>query len=183
MQKCHAEASCHLGIAKTSRMIERSFWWTGLEACVHWWIRRCMKCQARKTSRHTVRWPIISLPLPNGPGEVVSVDFFEPLPTTAQGNQHIPLFTDRFSRRASMHATTAAEFTAAGVAHVLVDKYIPTWGCPQKLLSDNGLQFCSELSHEVYRLLGVKKLATSSFHAMCNGGTERVNHTLAQMLS
>ena len=183
LQKCHADASCHLGVARTLRMIERFFWWIGLEPCVRWWIRRCMTCQARKTSRHTVRWPVIKMPLPNGPGEVVSVDFFGPLPITAQGNQHILLFTDRFSRRAVMHPTTAAEFTAAGVAHVLVDKYIPTWGCPRKLLSDNGKQFCSELTREVCRLLGVKKLATSSFHAMCNGGTERVNHTLAQMLS
>ena len=35
-----------------------------------------------KTSRHTVSWPIISIPLPTGPGIAVSVDYFGPLPTT-----------------------------------------------------------------------------------------------------
>ena len=48
---------------------------------------------------------------------------------------------------------------------------------------DNGLQFCSKLSQAVYRLLGVRKLATSSYHPNGNGGVERVNHTMAQMLA
>lgn len=31
--------------------------------------------------------------------------------------------------------------------------------------------------------MGVQKLSTSSYHAMGNGGTERVNHIMAQMLA
>ena len=49
-------------------------------------------------------------------------------------------------------------------------------------MSDNGLQFCSKLSHAVYKLLGVRKNATSSYHPNGNGGVERVNHTTAQKL-
>ena len=64
-------------------------------------------------SRRPVRWPLLARQ-----GEVVSVDFFGPLPTTERGHQHILLFTDRFSRRAAMFATTAAEFTAVGVARI-----------------------------------------------------------------
>ena len=56
-------------------------------------------------------------------------------------------------------------------------------GCPRSILSDNGLQFCSKLSHVVYELLGVRKIATSSYHPSGNGGVERVNHTVAQMLA
>ena len=57
------------------------------------------------------------------------------------------------------------------------------WGCPRTILSDDGLQFCSKLSQVVYQLLGVHKLATSSYHPNCAGGVERVNHTMAQMLA
>ena len=32
-------------------------------------------------------------------------------------------------------------------------------------------------------MLGIRKLTTSAYHAMGNDGTERVNHTMAQMLS
>ena len=151
--------------------------------CTRWWLRHCLKYRARKTPRLTVRWPIISMPLPEGPGVSVSVDCFGPLPVTPRGNTYILLFTDRFSRRVDMFPVTAAEFTAEGTAHILVNQYIPVWGCPRTILSDNGLQFYSKLSQAVYQLLGVRKLATSSYHLNCNGGVERVNHTMAQMLA
>ena len=64
-----------------------------------------------------------------------------------------------------------------------MNQYIPLWGCPRTILSDNGLQFCSKLSQAVYQLLGVRKLATSSYHRNCNGSVEWVNHTMAQMLA
>ena len=82
-----------------------------------------------------------------------------------------------------MHAVSAAEFTAESTADILVNKYIPLWGCPVSLLSDNGLKFCSKLSHAIYKLLGLRKIATGSYHPNGNDGVERVNHTMAQMLA
>ena len=63
-----------------------------------------------------------------------------------------------------MFAVTAAEFTAEGTANTLINRYIPLWRCPRSILSDNGLQVCSKLSHAVYKLLGVRKIATCSYH-------------------
>ena len=85
--------------------------------------------------------------------------------------------------RADIFAVTAAEFTAVSSANILVNKYIPLWGCPRTILSDNGRQFCSKLSQAVCQLLGVCKLATSSYHPNGNGGVERVIHTMTQMLA
>ena len=116
------------------------------------------------------------MPLPEGSGVAVSVDNFGPLPVTPRGNTYILLLTDCFSRRADMFPVTAAEFTAEDTANIVV-------GCPRTILSDNGLQFCSKLSQAVYQLLGVHKLATSSYHLNFNGGIVRVNHTMAQMLA
>ena len=86
-------------------------------------------------------------------------------------------------RRADKFPVTAAEFTAEGTANILVNKYIPLWGRPRTMLSDNSLQFCSKLSQAVYQLLRVRKLATGSYHPSGNGGVERLNHTMAQMLA
>ena len=183
MHACHADASCHLGVTRTLKMLERFFWWVGMEVCTKWWARRCLKCQARKASRQTVRWPVLPIPLPNSPGVAVNVDYFGPLPITARGNSYILLFTDRFSRRADMFAVTTAEFTAEGTANILVNRFIPLWGCPSTLLSDNGPQFCARLATAVYKLLGIHKLTTSAYHPSGNGGVERVNHTMAQMLA
>ena len=86
------------------------------------------------------------MPLPEGPGVAVSVDYFGPLPVTPRGNTYILLFTDRFRRRANRFPVTAAEFTAESTANILVNQYVRLWGCPRTILSDNGLQFWSKLS-------------------------------------
>ena len=138
MHACHADASCHLGVTHTLKMLERFYWWVGMEVCTKWWERRCLKFQAQKTSRQTIRWPTLYIPLPNGPGIPVSVDYFGTLPIMVQGKSYILLFTDRFSRRADMFVVTAAEFTAEGTANILVNRFNPLWGCPSTLLSDNG---------------------------------------------
>ena len=59
MQACHWTASCRLGTTRTLRMLERFYWWIGMNVGTRWWLRHCLKCQARKTPRLTVRWPII----------------------------------------------------------------------------------------------------------------------------
>ena len=82
-----------------------------------------------------------------------------------------------------MYATTDADFTASGTADILVDRFIPLWGCPVTLLSDNGLQFCSKLSRALYDRLGINKIATNSYHPCTTSGVARVNHTMALMLA
>ena len=81
------------------------------------------------------------------------------------------------------YAVTAAKFTAEGTADILINRYVPLWGCPRSILSNNGLQFFSKLSQAVYELLGVRKIATSPYHPKGYGRLERVNHTMAQILA
>ena len=68
MQAYHSTAPCHLGTMRTQRMLEHFYWWIVVDICTRSWLHNCLKCQAWKTSRLTVRWPIISMPLPGGPG-------------------------------------------------------------------------------------------------------------------
>ncbi|KAJ8358417.1 hypothetical protein AAFF_G00441720 [Aldrovandia affinis] len=56
------------------------------------------------------------------------------------------------------------------------------WGFPQRLHSDQGANFQSELIAELLELAGVGQSRTSPYHPMGNGGTERFNRTLGGML-
>ena len=183
LRGCHADSVCHFGVTRTLQMLQRFYWWVGLDQSVRWWIRRCLFCQARKTSRQTIRWPTTLMPLPSGPGQIVSVDYFGPLPITRKGNKHTLLYTDRFSRHIAAYSVTQDERTAEGTARIFVEQYIALWGCPHTLLSDNGSEFVARLSLAIYKLMRIRKVATTAFHPKSNGGVERVNHSLAQMLS
>ena len=73
MQACHSTAFCHLGTTRTLHMLERFYWWIDVNVCTRWWLRHCLTCQARNKTRPTVRWLIISMPLPDDPGIVITV--------------------------------------------------------------------------------------------------------------
>ena len=124
--------------------------------------------------------------LPSGPGQIVSVDYFGPLPITQNGNKHILLYTDRFSRHIAASAVTQDERTAEGTARIFLEQhYIPLWGCPHTLLSDNGSEIAARLLFAIYKLTKIREIETTMiiFYPKSNGGVERVNHSQAQMLS
>ena len=106
------------------------------------------------------------MPRPEWPGIAVSVDYDSPLPVTPRGNIYILLFTDPFGRRADMYAVTAAEFTADGTANILINRYIPLWGCPRNIPSDNGLQVCFKLSKAVYYLKNIAAWRSENRHQL-----------------
>ena len=117
-EACHLTASCRLGTTHTLGMLECLYWWIGMSVCTRWWLRHCLNFHARKTSRLTVRWPIILIALPDGSGVAVSVDYFGPFRVTPRGNTYILMFTDRVSRRPNIFPVTAAEFTLPRVQSV-----------------------------------------------------------------
>ena len=93
MDCAHKEA-VHLGEKVTLGQLQRFYWWIGMAEGVKRWIRRCYTCQASKSTRQTVRWPLISLILPSRPGQMVAFDLLAPLPTTAKGNAYVFLVVD-----------------------------------------------------------------------------------------
>ena len=169
----------------TLAMLERYYYWVDMASSVKWWIRRCYPCQARKKTRHTVRWPllIVSLLLPFGRGQMAAFDLLGLLPRMKQGNEHVLLAVDLFSRHAEGYALSADEKTTQGCAVKLVHDYIPRWDCPHTFLSDRGPEFVSTVCREIFRMLGAVNIFTSSAHAQTTGMVERLNHALCQMLS
>ena len=64
----------------------------------------------------------------------------------------------------------------------LYDGYISIFRCPEKIVSDHGCSFTSNLMTQLCARFGMEKAATMPFHAQCNGQVERAHQTLAQMI-
>ena len=94
MRDCTHKESVHLGEKVTLSLLQRYYWWIGMADSVRWWSRRCHTCHARKSARSTIRWPLVSLPLPSRPGQMVSFDLLGPLPETKNGNVYVFLIVD-----------------------------------------------------------------------------------------
>ena len=56
------------------------------------------------------------------------------------------------------------------------------FGVPEALLSDQGTNLLSNLTKDVWELLGIEKLNTTAYHPQCNGLVAIFNRTLKTML-
>ena len=38
LRGCHADSVCHCGVTRTLQILQRFYWWVGLDQSVRWWI-------------------------------------------------------------------------------------------------------------------------------------------------
>jgi len=177
----HLMSGGHLGIQRTFDKIRARYYWGGLYKDVQEWCANCREC-ARRKGRHDLRLPVMSVPIPAEPWEFVSVDVMGPFVTArGSGNKFIAVYCDHLTRYVETIAMRVQD--TKSLARGLVERVMCRHGCPRTLLSDRGLPFLSELAHEVYRLLRVRKLDTAGYRPQTNGLVERFNQTFATMLS
>ncbi|KAJ8369746.1 hypothetical protein SKAU_G00097740 [Synaphobranchus kaupii] len=168
----------HQGQPRTLSLVRRRFFWYDVERDVRSYVRNCPRCVLSKTPEPAARAPLESITT-SAPLELVCIDFW-----SAEDNNNksvdVLVITDHFTKLA--HAFPCQDQTAKKVARKLWDNFFCVYGFPQRLHSDQGANFQSELMAELLELAGVGKSRTSPYHPMGNGGTERFNRTLGSML-
>jgi len=181
LNNCHDNVlAAHFGFHRTYHKIRQRYFWKRMYRDVDNWVRSCTSCSQRKTHRHKVIAPMMTLKVP-GAFERVSVDILGPLPITTNGNRYVLCFTDHCTRWPILVPIKTID--AATVARAFFDHIICQHGCPQYLLSDRGTNFLSKLMMEVCRIMRTSKLNTSSYHPQCNAIQERFNAVILDTLS
>jgi len=62
----------------------------------------------------------------------------------------------------------------------LVIKIVLEHGIPEKILTDQGTNFLSEIFKNTCKLLKIDKIQTTAYHSESNGALERSHRTLAE---
>ena len=73
--------------------------------------------------------------------------------------------------------------TARSVADALMDIWLPRYGFPLFLHSDQGNEFDNVMIYKLSELLGTVKTKTTPYHPRSDGLVERFNRTLLAMLA
>lgn len=181
LKRCHDhKLAGHMGVNSTKHRVSGQYWWPGWKKDCIDYVRGCVSCLRRSPYGKT-KAPLQPLPEADRPFQFISLDIVGPLPKTERGNRYVLSIIDHFSRYLVM--APLGDQTAETVSVTLVRDWILKFGVPERLLSDQGSNFTSELFQNVCRLLGIKKLQTSPFHPQCNGRVERVHRTIAQIIS
>jgi transposase InsO family protein len=115
------------------------------------------------------------------PFQIIGIDFPGPIkPASTNGNKHILVVTDYFSRWPE--AIALKDQKALTTAICLFDKIVTWHGMPKAIFSDRGTNFTSKLFQFVCEKLKIKHKLTTSYHPASNGETERFNRTITTML-
>ena len=138
-------------------------------------IKNCPQCATVTKAGRKRLPPLQSIPV-NHPFQIVGVDIIE-LPLTTNGNKYAIVFQDLITKWPMVYAISAER-----IAKLLTQEIVPMFGVPEALLSYRGTNLLSHLMQDVCKMLGIKKLNTTSHHPQCNGMIERFNRTLKTML-
>ena len=170
----------HMGTKKSLDRIKAHFFWPAMGVEIARFCRSCDRCQRTSDKGRIKPVPLQPLPVISEPFLQVAVDLVGPLkPAARDGSRYILTVVDFATRWPEAIALKNIETT--NIAEALMSIFC-RMGVPNKVLSDRGTQFVSNIMKEVYRLMSIRPLYTPPYHPQGNGMCERMNGCLKKML-
>jgi len=166
----------HIGTYKTSKYIQGIYYWKGMSRDIRRRIRGCDICQRVKHNNINMEGKYKAI-IPDQPNEIISVDFYGPLPQSIGGVQYLIVILDVFSKHIALYAIKKANTRT--VLKKLKEDYFMRIGKPRAILSDNGTQFTSRLWKETLEAMSIRVLFSSVRHPKSNP-VERVMRELGR---
>ena len=175
LRECHSTPySAHPGRDKTLALVGRYFWWPGMAADVHKFVKHCDRCQRNKTLPQIPAGKLQSMPIPAEKWRSISMDFITDLPVSTDGYDSIMVFVDRLTKMvhlAPCHKTDTAE----QVAWIFLNHVVRLHGLPSDIVSDRDPKFLSNFWTELLQQLHVSQLLSSAFHPQTDGNTDQID--------
>ena len=171
--------SGHLGVFKTTERIRSKFYFPQMDLKVKLYLAACHVCLKKRNNVPKLKAPLTPY---NGrhPGHIVQMDLIENLPV-ANGYKSILVICDTFSKWAT--ATALRDTKVEAVAKAFVTQWCCTQSIPSQVHTDRGTNIDSAgFIKAVYGLLNITKTANTAYRPQTDGGVERLNRTIKNML-
>lgn len=165
----------HVGCGATKRILREFFWWPNMAKEAEDFVAKCETCLV--ISRKNPPVPLCSRQLPNGPWEILQIDF---LSVQGCGSGHLLMCVDTYSRY--LHVVEM-KHTDARHTNAALCKIFSVWGLPLAIQSDNGPPFRSVEFVDYWEAKGVRVLKSIPLSAQSNGAVERQNQGVIKALA
>ena len=139
---------------KVYNRLRHYVWWSGMKSDVHDHCKACLTCVSRSGGCRPSKPPLQPIPV-GGPFHSVAVDVLQ-LPLTAHGNQYVVVFMYYFTKWPEAFAVS--DQSAKTIAKLFTEQFVCRHGIPEELLSNQRVNFLSNLMQELCKNLGVRKL-------------------------
>ena len=169
----------HASYDKMFHKLRFRYFWENMYRDVVQHVDSCAYCKSRKLRKRTR--PLQDMPTPDFPMQIVGIDLVGPYPEAEDASKYVVTIVDHFS--GWPEAYPIPDKTANTVASVLLEKFIPTHGCPSFLVSDRGTEFINSVIGTLLKRMKICHLRTTPFHPQSNGKTERFHRYMNDVLS
>ncbi|GBG78592.1 hypothetical protein CBR_g27817 [Chara braunii] len=157
------------------------FWWPTMMRDASLYVETCQVCQRDKPCTQAPLGLLKPLPIPERPGESLSMDFMDTLITSKSGMRHIFVIVDRFSKYARLVAMSETARTEY-VIRMFKQNWVRDFGLPKSIISDRDVRFTSELWKAAAAEQGTQLQMTSGNHPEANGQAEQLNRVVQHLL-
>ena len=167
----------HPGVYKTLTYIKKFYFWRAMSKDVKRHVVRCDLCQRVKYLSIAMEGPY-QLVRSEKPSDLITVDFYGPLPRGRGGVEYIFVVLDAFSKLVRLYPLRKATTKAA--VNKILNNYVLDCGKPERILSDNGTQFTSAKWKSELHNASIKVVYSSIRHPQSNP-TERVMREIGRL--
>jgi len=175
LKKCHdSPIAGHPGTARTSSLVQCTFWWPRMLNDIKNYVQSCNACQRYKDIHKKPHGKLQPLETPGEPWKEISMDHIMGLPE-AENYNALLVVVDRFSKMIEL-IPTRDNHTSKDLADQLMDNLWKRYGFPNSIVTDRGSTFISQYTQQLYKQLGIKAKPSTAFHPQTDGQTEKLNH-------
>jgi len=125
----------------------------------------------RILSKEQIKMPLVITETSSKAFEKCALDIVGPLSITTSENKYLLTFQDDLTKFSKAIPIPNQEATT--VAKEFVTKIICEHGIPEAVLTDQRINFLSEVFKNVCKLLKITKVQTTAYHPQSNGALER----------
>ncbi len=170
-----------MGIGKTFDNIRRYFFWPGMYKWTTALISDCLTCQKNKSKRHDLNEAPLEQwgELETTPFKTIHIDHKGPLKPSSHGKSFCLVVIDAFSRFIAVYPvkSTNAEDTSD-----TVEKWVTSFGIPQKIVHDRGTAFMNTNFVNWTKEMGITLAPRTAYSPWTNGKVEVQNKHLTRYL-
>lgn len=172
--------SGHAGIRRMYNNIKKYYFWPGLENDVTEFIRKCDKCQKHKHSSHPTKEPMSITTTANSAMEKVFLDVVGPIDRDDNNYSYILTIQCELSKYVEAYPMTSK--SSVEIAKNFVNNFILRYGIPERIATDRGAEFLSNVFKEVCKLLNITMLQSTAYHHQTIGALENTHKSLGNYL-
>lgn len=174
----NSPTAAHGGIKKTLERVRRFYYWPKMFPQIADYVRSCVVCKSTKHSNVITR-PLMGISKTSvRPWQKLYIDLLGPYPRTKNRNTMVFVVLDDLTKFSLMKAMPRG--TAVNITSYLKELF-GIFGVPEKIVSDNGVQFRSHEYINFLSDLGIEPVYTAIYSPQANA-SERVNRSIVAAL-